>query len=457
MKNIADIFKAYDIRGIYGKQLDEEIVKKIAQFFGELLKKENPHKTLTLAVAQDMRLSSPSLTKSVIAGLVERGINVVDVGLVSTPAFYFSVAEFNYDGGLMISASHNPKEYNGLKLVRHSALPVSGNTGIKQIRDQIVQGIILPHHQQPGRVITRSDIVKKHVQSAIQFSSLENIKPFKIVIDAANSMGATYFNELFKELPCQVIKMNFELDGSFPNHEADPFKEQNNLSLMKRIKQEKADLGIATDGDGDRIFYFDNEGKLIDQSIIRGLLAQIFLKTNPGAAICYDLRPGKITKDMIEAAGGKPVVTRVGHSLIKEQALKTGAVFAGESSGHFFVKTPIGFFEAPVIVTLKLLQQWSVSDQTIADQVRPLRKYYQSGEINSDVEDKAGVMAKILKKYQAEAQTVSQLDGITLEYSDFWFNVRASNTEAKLRLNLEAKTPELCQEKTQELLALIRA
>jgi len=251
--------------------------------------------------------------------------------------------------------------------------------------------------------------------------------------------------------------MNFELDGSFPNHEADPFKEQNNLSLMKRIKQEKADLGIATDGDGDRIFYFDNEGKLIDQSIIRGLLAQIFLKTNPGAAICYDLRPGKITKDMIEAAGGKPVVTRVGHSLIKEQALKTGAVFAGESSGHFFVKTPIGFFEAPVIVTLKLLQQWSVSDQTIADQVRPLRKYYQSGEINSDVEDKAGVMAKILKKYQAEAQTVSQLDGITLEYSDFWFNVRASNTEAKLRLNLEAKTPELCQEKTQELLALIRA
>jgi phosphomannomutase len=277
------------------------------------------------------------------------------------------------------------------------------------------------------------------------------------VADAANAMGATYLTELFKHLPCELIMMNFNLDGTFPAHEADPFKEENNLALMKRVVEEKADLGIATDGDGDRIFFIDNEGKLIEPAMVRGLLAKVFLEQFPGSTICYDIRPGRITQDMIEQYGGKPSVTKVGHSLIKEQALREGAVFAGESSGHFFVKLPHGTFEAPCIVVLKLLQLFSRESATIADQVRPLRKYFHSGEINSTVTHPLQVMANIKNTYGPQAKKISELDGITIEYEDYWFNVRASNTEPLLRLNLEARSAQLLDEKTKELLTLIRA
>lgn len=454
---MGEIFKAYDIRGVYGSELTEDIAYKTARSLAQLIASEQGGKRLNLVVGADMRVSSPSLKQAVIQGLLDEGQHVIDVGLVSTPAFYFAVAKYGYDGGLMVSASHNPPQYNGLKMVRAGGVPVSSDTGIYTLRDAVADNANYNEQKMGGTIETRSDIVANDVTEAIAFAGTQNIKPFKIVADAANAMGATYLRELFKHLPCELIELNFELDGTFPAHEADPFKEENNRTLMEAVLEHKADLGIATDGDGDRIFFVDNEGKMIEPAIVRGLLAQVFLEQFPHATICYDIRPGRITRDMIEQYGGTPLVTKVGHSLIKEQALKAGAVFAGESSGHFFVKLDHGTFEAPCIVTLKLLQFFSRSQQTIADQVRPLRKYCHSGEINSTVADKQAVMTKIKTLYAPSALATSELDGITIEYPDYWFNVRASNTEPLLRLNLEARTSELCTAKTNELLTLIRA
>ncbi|MBI4407920.1 MAG: phosphomannomutase/phosphoglucomutase [Candidatus Kerfeldbacteria bacterium] len=454
---MGEIFKAYDIRGIYGSELTEDIAYKTARSLAQLITAEQGGKQLNLVVGADMRLSSPSLKQAVIQGILDEGCNVIDIGLVSTPAFYFGVAKYGYDGGLMVSASHNPPQYNGLKMVRAGGVPVSRDTGIMTLRDAVAANTTYGTKKTGGMVTTRNDIVTNDVMEAIQFAGTNDIKPFKIVADAANAMGATYLRELFKQLPCELIEMNFDLDGTFPAHEADPFKEENNRALMQAVVAQQADLGIATDGDGDRIFFVDNEGKLIEPAMVRGIMAQLFLEQFPGSTICYDIRPGRITRDMIEQYGGKPCVTKVGHSLIKEQALKLGAVFAGESSGHFFVKLPHGTFEAPCIVTLRLLQFFSRSTATVADQIRPLRKYFHSGEINSTVQDKAAIMEKIKSTYGPTATATSELDGITIEYPDYWFNVRASNTEALLRLNLEATSAALRDAKTTELLNLIRA
>lgn len=454
---MGEIFKAYDIRGVYGSELTEDIAYKTARALAQMIAGEQSGKKLQLVVGSDMRLSSPSLKQQVIQGILDEGYDVIDVGLVSTPAFYFGVAKYGYDGGLMVSASHNPPQYNGLKLVRAGGVPVSRDTGIMKLRDQVMANQNFSDKKTSGIITQRDDIIVNDILEAIQFAGTANIKPFKIVADAANAMGATYLRELFKHLPGELIELNFELDGTFPAHEADPFKEENNQALMEAVVAQQADLGIATDGDGDRIFFVDNEGKLIEPAMVRGILAQLFLEQFPGSTICYDIRPGRITRDLIEQSGGKPSVTKVGHSLIKEQAIKEGAVFAGESSGHFFVKLPHGMFEAPCIVVLKLLQYFSRSDQSVADQIRPLRKYFHSGEINSTVADKAAVMAKIKITYGSTAQAVSELDGITIEYPDYWFNVRASNTESLLRLNLEATSAELRDQKTAELLKLIRS
>lgn len=461
--NVAtNIYKAYDIRGIYGTELTEEVAYKTARACAQLIQSEHLGAQLTMVVGQDMRVSSPALTQEVIRGLTDEGVHVVDIGLVSTPAFYFAVAKYDYDGGIMVSASHNPPEYNGLKMVRAGAAAISGDTGILTIRDTVIADKTFGQSTTQGSVTKRDDIIVEHVKidsalANLNLTDTQIIKPFTVVADAANSMGATYLRETFKHIPqCTLVKMNFELDGTFPAHEADPFKEANNAALMQQVVAQKADLGIATDGDGDRIFFVDNEGVMIDPAIVRGVLAKVFLEETPGATICYDIRPGRITRDLIEEAGGKPCVTKVGHSLIKEQALKEGAVFAGESSGHFFVNMPHGMFEAPVIVMLKLMAYFSRSEQTIADQVRPYRKYAHSGEINSEVEDKIGMMQKLQNLYGPQATSVSALDGITIEYPDYWFNVRASNTESVLRLNLESISQDMMQTKRDEILAIIR-
>lgn len=453
MKINPDIFKTYDIRGIYGRDLNEETAYRLGYAYTELRQTESRKKRLRVVIGQDMRLSSTKLKRSLVKGLTEAGSEVIDIGLASTPTFYFAIAFFNYDGGIMVSASHNPKEWNGFKLTRAKAKPISADSGINILKEKVLANKFRPAKIK-GKIIKRADTLEKQLEHDLKFVEINKIKPLKIVVDPANGMGAQYIGALFKHLPCQLIKMNFTLNGSFPAHEADPLKEENLHDLQKRVKAEKADLGIAIDGDGDRIFFIDDKGKTIDQSIIRGLLAAIFLREKPGSKICYDIRPGKITRDLIEKNGGIPIVTKVGHSLIKERMLKENAYFAGESSGHFFLNLTFGCFEMPNIMILKLLQEFSQIDAPVSEFIKPYQKYYHSGEINFTVRDKEAIFKKIEAKYKDG--NINKLDGITVEYPSFWFNLRGSNTESKIRLNLEALTKKIMIEKTNELRLLIK-
>lgn len=452
--NFEKIFKAYDIRGVYPDQINEDRVYRIAKGFATYLIAENPNKDLKVVIARDMRISSPVLFEKAVQGVLDSGIDVVDIGLSSTPAFYFAVAEGNYDGGLQISASHNPAEYNGIKIVREKGYPVSLEEGLDKIRDYSIS----EDFKKLDRVAKResdNEVLQRQVEYSIKYDDFKSIRPLKVVADPANSMGAPDLESLFNLLPCELIKINFDLDGSFPAHQADPFQEKNTEQLKKKVIEEGADLGIATDGDGDRIFFIDEKGELIDPSILRGLLAKIILRNNKGAKIGYDIRPGRITKDMILENGGVPFVTRVGHSIIKKISIEKSAVFSGESSGHFFIKTKQGFFETPLLVALYLLKEISEQGKKISEIIAPFKKYSHSGEINFIVEDKDLVLKEFERVYGNDAGNVEKLDGLTIEYNDFWFNLRASNTEPLLRLNLEAINKETMGKKRDEIAAFI--
>ena len=458
------IFKAYDIRGIYPSELNEEHVFIIASSFAALLQQEHPEKKLTVVVGRDMRTSSESLAIQAIQALAEQGVDVVNIGLVSTPTFYFGVAFYGYDGGLMISASHNPKEYNGVKFTRAAAVPVSGDTGIYDIRDRSLahERVSAKKHANPpvavgqkGTISMRDGVLQDEVAFMLERFSPCSIKPLKIVADPANSMGSLYLEEVFQYLPCTLVKLNWPLDGTFPSHEPDPLKEENLFELKQAVIQNKADLGIATDGDGDRIFFVDEKGEVLPPAILRGMLAQIFLKEKPGAVIGYDIRPGRITRDMIEQAGGIPLQTRVGHSLIKEESRAAGAYFSGESSGHFFVDIGIGFFEVPVLILLKFLEELSSRNIPLSQWAAPYKKYFHSGEINLEVSQKDAALRTIEEKYK-DAHML-HIDGVTIEYEDWWANIRSSNTQNLLRITVEARTEQLMKEKRDEILAFINS
>lgn len=451
-----EIFKAYDIRGIYDTDFDAEAAYQIALAYVALREQDpdhNPNRKLQIAVAYDMRLSSPALKEKIIAGLIDAGANVVDFDLTSTPAFYFAVASHKLDGGIMISASHNPGAWNGFKIVRTKAVPVSGETGLYWLKEKVMSGV-LKIADTPGNLSVKNNITQEQLEHDLEYFNIKNIKPMKIVVDTASGMGAQYIFELFKNLPIVLLPLNFEFDGSFPAHEADPLKEENMRQLEAMVIEKEADLGISTDGDGDRVFFVDNNGKTIEPAIIRGLLARVFLKDKPGAKIGYDVRPGKITTDLILENGGVPIITRVGHSLIKEQMLSQDIYFAGESSGHFFLNLPLGCFEMPNIMIGKLLEEFSNCGQTVSTYLQPLKKYFASGEINNNVSDKKIVIEELAKKY-ADGK-INFLDGITVEYPDYWFNVRGSNTENKMRLNLEAISEEIMVSKRDEILTFIK-
>ncbi len=450
------IFKAYDIRGVYPEEIDEQAVRNIARGFAALLQAENPGKKLKVAVGMDMRLSSPNLKEEAIEGLIESGADADDLGLVSTPTFYFGTAYYGYDGGLQISASHNPKQYNGVKLVRRGAGPVSKDSGIFAIRDMIVGGKLPPPATAPGRRGERLDAVDEEVVAELAFAAASAPHKFKIVIDAANGMGALDMAALFRHLPGEIVEMNFALDGTFPAHEADPLKPENVKDLCARVAAEHADLGIATDGDGDRIFIVDGKGEIMPPHILRGVMAQIELKDNPGATVAYDIRPGRITADMIAELGGKPVITPVGHSLIKEMMIKEGAIFGGESSGHFFYAMPFGTFEAPMVLVAKFLAWLSEQNKPLSAAIAPYKRYAHSGEINFKLKDRAAIEAKIeeIKTKFADGKQI-YIDGVTVEYPDYWFNVRASNTEPLLRLTVEARNQEVLNRELPKLKQLI--
>lgn len=450
-----NIFKAYDIRGIYGQDFDIEAAYQVGQSYVALRKLDTNYihnKKLRVAVGMDMRVSSLELKEKLVQGLTAAGADVVDFGLVSSPAFYFSVAKYNLDGGIMVSASHNPAIWNGFKIVKEKAIPVSGDTGLNLMRDFINIGN-LPLSEITGEIKNISNIAAEQLAHDLQYVDLKNIKPLKVVIDTANGMGAQYILELSKHLPIVLIPLNFPFDGTFPAHESDPLKEENLQQLHAAVIERKADLGIAIDGDGDRIFFVDDCGITINPAITRGLLAKIFLLDKPGAKVGYDVRPGRITQDLILEGGGLPVLTRVGHSLIKAQMIEENLFFAGESSGHFYLNLPIGCFEMPNIIIVKLLNYFSKIDGRISDYIKRYEKYSHSGEINSPTDDKETTFKMIAEKYSDAV--INYFDGISVTYPTFWFNVRASNTENKMRLNLEAINPEIMAEKRDEVLKII--
>lgn len=451
-----EIFKAYDIRGIYNKDFKADFAYKLGLAFVALRAndKDSVNKPLKILVAQDMRISSPEISTELIRGLQAAGAQVYNAGLLSTPAFYFAVSSVETDGGIMVSASHNPKEWNGFKMVRDKSKPISGETGINWLKENINKIEATAQEEDFLTVIKVEKIAEKQLSHDLKYINT-NIKPLNIIVDAANSMGAQYLELLEQKIPGQWHNINFQLDGSFPAHEADPLKKENLEMLSQKIIENKADLGIATDGDGDRVFFLDNLGQVINPAIIRGLLSQIFLKDHPGSKICYDVRPGKITKDLILAAGGEPIITRVGHSLIKDKMLEEGAYFAGESSGHFFLNLEIGCFEMPIIMIGKMIELFTLQNKSINEFIKQYQIYYHSGEINRSVTNKEMVFNLLEEKFKDGK--ISLLDGISVEYDDYWFNVRASNTENKVRLNLEAKNIEIMTTKKDEILKIIES
>jgi len=454
MQTQAGVFKAYDLRGVYERDFDEELAYKLGLAYcfwrgQELAGASQP----TIIIGHDMRLSSPALSQALAQGLVAGGAKVLDIGLCSTPTFYYAVAEQSAAGGIMVSASHNPKEYNGFKIVRDRAKPVSETSGLLELRDLVLNQPLTPASQ-PGNYQELAGVLARQIDYDLSLAGDQPIKPLKIVMDPANAMGGPYFEKLLAKLPqISLIHMNWPLDGSFPNHEADPFKPDNIQPLSQMVVGQQADLGIATDGDADRIFFVDNLGQPLEPGVVRAIMAKIFLAERPGSTIAYDIRPGRITSDTIVVNGGQPLVTRVGHSLIKAAMLEANAYFAGESSGHFFLNMDHGCYEVPGIVALKLLQALSASGQTLAEFVSPYNKYAHSGEINRRVADPVAKI-KLIAEHYADGQP-DFLDGVTVTYPDFWFNVRASNTEPLLRLNLEAINPEIMAAKRDEVLALL--
>lgn len=452
------IFKAYDIRGVYPEQLDEVAAFNVGRALASLLRREMPDQLIKIAVGGDMRTSTPALKKQLLAGLSESGINVDDVGLVSTPTFYYAVAKYNYDGGVQVSASHNPAEYNGFKIVRRGGVAMGGETGIKELARIILEEDYVPRAGKKGLISTTVNMTDGASQEYLQVAGNPKIKKFKIVIDTANAMGALDYEALFAKVPCEIVKMNFELDGTFPSHEADPLKPDNTADLQAKVLSEKADLGIAADGDNDRVFIIDEKGQRVPSPILYTILAKTELLQHPGSTLAYEIRLGMIIKDEFESKGVSLVPTPVGHSLEKQIMLDHDAVFGGEISGHYFFKFPFGTFEAPSLLVIKLLEYLTKKKKPLSEIVAPFDRYFSSGEINTKVESREVIEQKISEiknKYSDGNQIL--LDGVKVEYSDFWFSLRASNTEPVMRLIVEARNQKLMEEKRDELMTLLQA
>ena len=446
-----DIFKAYDVRGTYPDQIHEEAARAIGAAFVAYLKARR------IAVGRDMRLSSPSLAQAFIDGATSQGAAVVDYGMISTDMLYFAVASEGLDGGAQITASHNPGEYNGIKMVRAGALPLSGDAGLGDIYDMIANDRLPPPAAAPGRLTTR-DILPQYVEKAMSFIDPSVIKPFNVVLDAGSGMAGLVAPKLFARLPCRTTTLCFEIDGTFPNHEANPLIEENRLDITAEVIRQQADIGIAWDGDADRCFFIDGSGEFISGDFVTALLAEAFLlKVPKGATIIYDLRASHAVKDTTARYGGRALMNKVGHAFIKQRMRQEDGIFAGEVTGHYYFKD-FYYADNGFIPALLVLELMSKKNMTLRDLLAPYReRYFISGEINTKLASMAEVPAKLAAiEAKYPDATIAHIDGVSVDYPTWHFNVRASNTEPLLRLNLEAETPAMMAEKRDEVLALIR-
>jgi phosphomannomutase len=445
------IFKADDVRGVYPDEVHEDGARAIGAAFVAYLKARR------IGVGRDMRLSSPSLSAAFIDGATSQGAEVVDYGMIPTDVLYFAVASDGLDGGAQITASHNPKQYNGMKMVREEAFPLSGDAGIGDIRDMIAANRLPAPASVRGRVTTR-DVIAPYVDHVLSFVDPGLIKPYRVVLDAGNGMGGLIGPKLFDRLACRTTRLCFEIDGRFPNHDANPLIEENRRDIVETVIAEGADIGIAWDGDADRCFFIDGAGGFIPGDFVTALLAEAFLLKHPGSTIIYDLRASYAVRDVVARHGGTSLMNRVGHAFFKRRMRETGAIFGGEVTGHYYFRDNF-YADNGFIPALLILELMSKKGQSLRDLLAPLReKYFISGEINTRLSGMDVVPARldaIAARYADGRQYT--LDGLSVEYPDWHFNVRPSNTEPLLRLNLEAVTPELMAARRDEVLTLIRA
>ena len=440
------VFKAYDVRGLHGSEIDEDGAYAVGRAYAEQFEPRR------IAVGRDMRVSSPAMAAAAIEGARDGGADVLDIGLAGTEMVYFAVGSLDLDGGIAVTASHNPKEYTGMKIVRAGALPVGGESGLLDVRDRALAGF--------GAVARRGDlserdIYSEYVDRVLSFVDVSAIAPLRIVVDAANGMAGAMLPPVLERLPVETVRCYFEPDGTFPNHEPNPLLPENREFIVAKTLEEGADFGVAFDGDADRCFFVDDAGEFVPGDFATALLADAVLEREPGARIIYDVRASWAVPETIEAAGGVPLVNRVGHAFIKHRMRAEDAVFGGEVSGHYYFRD---FCQADsgVVPFLLMLEVVSKKGRRLSEILQPFREhYFITGELNTPVPDVESKLRELEERFGPEG-TVSHLDGVSVDADDWHFNVRPSNTEPLLRLNLEARSQELMEQKRDEVVAAIR-
>ena len=451
------IFKAYDVRGVYPDEMDEELAYRIGRGFARVLSdlQDTPVPALRVAVGHDMRLSAPAMAERYAAGVADEGADVLDIGMAATEMVYWTVGSRNLDGGLVCTASHNPKAYTGAKLVKRGAIALSGDSGIRELREIVSAGEPGAPADPPGQ-IRYEDIGEAFHDAALNYIRLDRIQPMRVVVDGGNGMAGPMVGPLLDFFPIEQVKTYWEPDGEFPDHEPNPLLPENREFIIDKVRETTADLGIAWDGDADRCFFIDDTGEFVAGDFLTALLAESILRKEPGATILYDVRASRAVRDVVERAGGKAEVNRVGHAFFKTRMRDSGAAFGGEVSGHYYFRD---FYcaDSGTIPALLVLELLSVEGRTLSELLDPLRsRYFLSGEINSEVEDQKGKMDELVERYSDGE--ISRLDGISIDYDDWHFNVRPSNTEPLLRLNLESlASREHMEKQRDEVLSLIRA
>ncbi len=451
-EDVCSVIKAYDIRGIVGDQITPEFIRETGAAFAHLLRAEGE---TTVAVGHDMRPSSPELVAAFAEGVTSQGLDVIMLGLTSTDELYFAAGTLDC-AGAMFTASHNPAQYNGIKLCRAGARPVSQDTGLAQIIDMLVLGV--PSHEGPTGSLTERDVLADYGAYLRGLVDLGGIRPLVVAVDAANGMGGHTVPEVFRGLPLDIRPLYFELDGTFPNHEANPLDPKNLVDLQKFTVEQGADIGLAFDGDADRCFVIDENGEPVSPSAICAIVAKRYLAEHRGATIIHNLITSKSVPEIIAEEGGTAVRTRVGHSFIKSTMAETGAVFGGEHSAHYYFTE---FFNADsgILAAMHVLAALGSQDKPLSELMGEYARYAASGEINSEVDDQSGRTQAVLDAFSDRVESVDRLDGVTVELKDTkaWFNIRPSNTEPLLRLNVEAPTAKEVDALTEKILKVIRA
>jgi phosphomannomutase len=444
---LSEIFKAYDVRGIYGKNLTEDVAYKIGRAFVHFLECKD------VIIGTDMRLSSPRLSKAFMKGVTEQGANAILIGKVCTDAVYFA-SGFLSRPAAMFTASHNPPQYNGMKFCRENAIPINQDTGLREIKT-IIEKERYNKIKKFGKII-KKDILKQYVKHVKKFIDIKKLRKLKVAVDAGNGMAGKVIPLVYSGLPIKIVPLYFKLDGTFPNHPADPSKYENLAELQKIVKEENCDFGMAFDGDADRIFFIDENGNVVNSSLISSLIIKNILRKYPQQKIIYNIVCSHIVPETIKLYKGIPIIERVGHSFIKETMRKTKAIFACEHSAHYYYKNNYRA-DSGIITSLIVSEIVSKENKKLSELLDEFRKYYTIEETNVDVSNKNKKLKEIELIYQKQnPKKISKLDGITVEFGDWWFNVRPSNTEPLLRLNLEADTKELMEEKKSEILGIMK-